>query len=115
MANDIEVSVGFEDVQTLRRELVGISKDAKSSASVFEREYNKVERTLKATAKASQSYYSSLLNLEKASKSASVSASVFEKALNRDAVATKNLAIEKTVLLKRMFPSMHNQNFMRLN
>jgi len=104
VANDIEVSVGFEDVQTLRRELVGISKDAKSSASVFEREYNKVERTLKATAKASQSYYSSLLNLEKASKSASVSASVFEKALNRDAVATKNLAIEKDRLAKSYVP-----------
>jgi len=104
VANDIEVSVGFEDVQTLRRELVGISKDAKSSASVFEREYNKVERTLKATAKASQSYYSSLLNLEKASKSASASASVFEKALNRDAVATKNLAIEKDRLAKAYVP-----------
>lgn len=102
MANDIEVSVGYQDIQTLRRELVGIAKDAKTSATTFEREFNKVERTLKANAKASQTYYASVLKLDQASKSASASASVFVKALNEEAKAVKELAqVEKDLLASR--------------
>lgn len=111
MANDIEVSVGFQDIQTLRRELVGVAKDAKSSASVFEREYNKVERTLKATAKANQSYYASVLSLDKVTKSASKSAAVFEQAIKKEAVEVKKLAdadrqlsVEKDRLAKSFVP-----------
>jgi hypothetical protein len=104
VANDIEVSVGYEDIQTLRRELVGVAKDAKSSASVFEREYNKVERALVKTAKANQDYYGSLLKLDKEVKSASSSAGVFIKMLDKEALATERLVAEKDRLAKSFVP-----------
>lgn len=78
---DIAFVVDYSDIQTTRRELLGVAKDAKSSASVFEREFAKAERILTKSAKASQSYYKEVLGLDKASKSAAASASVFSAAI----------------------------------
>jgi hypothetical protein len=95
MADDLKIVADFSDLQLMRRELVGISKDAKSSASVFEREFAKVERQLvnqerafRRSAGASQSFYNELLGVSRATKSASASASVFEKELGRVEKAT---------------------------
>jgi hypothetical protein len=91
MADSIQVNVDFTDLQLLRRELLGVSKDAKSSASVFESAYRKVESQLNKSAKVSQQYYSSVLGLDKSMKSASSSATVFEKSFAKAAVAEKQL------------------------
>jgi hypothetical protein len=80
---DLEFVADFTDLQLMRRELVGVAKDAKQSAGVFEREYNRVEKQLNRTAKANQNYFNSVLGVDRAVKSASASASVFERELNR--------------------------------
>lgn len=96
MADDIKIVADFTDLQLMRRELVGVSKDAKASAAVFEREFNKVERQLRKNkkefddnVKASQRYYNSLLGVDKATKSAANSATIFERELNKVEKATK--------------------------
>jgi len=97
MADDIKIVADFTDLQLMRRELVGVSKDAKASASIFEREYNKVERRLKQSAVASQRYYNSLLKVDRETKSAAQSASVFERELNKVEKATNRAtAAQKT-------------------
>lgn len=83
MADDIKVVADFSDLQLMRRELVGVSKDAKSSASVFEREFSRVERQLVKSAKEAQKYYDTTLKVNKASKSASASAKVLERELDK--------------------------------
>lgn len=85
--SDIKVVADYSDLQLMRRELVGVSKDAKASASVFEREFNKVERQLNANAKAAQAWYQ---KQDLANKSARDSASVFRKQaeeINRNTAA----------------------------
>lgn len=94
MADDIKVVADFTDLQLLRRELVGVSKDAQKSAAVFEREFNKVERQLKANATASQKWYSETLKLSKATKDASQSASVFERELAKQEARVESLAMK---------------------
>lgn len=80
---DLEFVADFTDLQLMRRELVGVAKDAKQSAGVFEREYNKVERQITRTAKASQQHYNELLKVDRASKSAANSADVFTRELGK--------------------------------
>lgn len=94
MADDIKVVADFTDLQLLRRELVGVSKDAQKSAAVFEREFNKVERQLKVSATASQKWYSETLKLSKATKDASQSASVFERELAKQEARVESLAMK---------------------
>ena len=96
MADDIKIVADYSDLQLMRRELVGMGKDAKTSASVFEREFSRVERQLirqekefRNNATSSQLFYNKLLGLDKVTKSASLSASVFEKELKRVDVAAK--------------------------
>jgi chromosome segregation ATPase len=104
MTSDIKVVVDSSDLQLLSRDLADIPKKAKDSASVFEREFNKVERRLNKTATASQSYYSEILKIDQQSKSAAASAAVFESALKRDEIATKRLATEKERLASKYKP-----------
>jgi len=78
---DLKITADFSDIQTLKRELLDIPKTARSSASVFEREFARVERQLKKSAIASQEYYRETLNLDRAHKSAAKSAEVFEREL----------------------------------
>jgi len=104
MTSDIKVVVDSSDLQLLSRDLADIPKKAKDSASVFEREFNKVERQLNKTATASQSYYSEILKIDQQSKSAAASASVFESALKQDEIATKKLATEKERLAGKYKP-----------
>ena len=115
---DIKVVVDSSDLQLLKRELVDIPKKAKDSASVFEREFKKVEATLNKSAVASQKYYKELLGLDKQFKSASSSASIFQgefakqekaiqdntQALDRMRVSyDRNYAVEqRTLQLKRL-------------
>ena len=40
---DLKIVADYSDIQVMRRELVGVAKDAKASASVFETAYKKVE------------------------------------------------------------------------
>lgn len=91
-ASDIKVVADFTDLQLMRRELVGVSKDAKSSASVFEREYNKVSNALSRSAKSGQAYYNETLKIDRASKSATASASAMEAAFKRQEVEAKKAA-----------------------
>ncbi len=86
---DLAFTVDYGDIQTLRRELVGIAKDAKSSASVFEREFAKAEKILVRNAKASQEYYKGILSIDNTTKSAAKSAAIFEKELIKTEQATK--------------------------
>lgn len=85
---DIEVTVGYEDLHTLKRLLNDdIPKSAKTSAAVFEREYKSVEREFKRASTSAQGYYKELLGLENSTKSAKQSASVFApviKAMDQD-------------------------------
>ena len=103
---DIKITADSSDIQTLRRELVGVAKDAKSSASVFEREYAKVERILNSNAKASQAHYKSLLGLDTVSKSASKSASVFAAELNK-----ADAAIKANTTSLNQFKSSYDRSF----
>jgi hypothetical protein len=94
MANntiDLKVTADYSDIQVMRRELVGVSKDAKASASVFDREFNKVERQLTASASSAQKYYTETYKLDRAHKSAAQSASVFEKEIEQQAQAFHRL------------------------
>ena len=61
---DIQITADYSDIQTLNRELLGIQKYAKDSASVFQTQYAKVERQLNASAKAGQSYYNEILGID---------------------------------------------------
>ena len=91
MADDIKVVVDARDLQLLRRELVGVGKDAKSSASVFEREFRKVENTLVKSARSSQAYYNETLKVDTATKSASQSARAMEAAFRKQDVEAKKV------------------------
>ena len=81
---DIKVVVDSSDLQLLKRELIDIPKKAKDSASVFEREFNKVEKRLNNVAKSSQDYYNQILRVDSVNKSAAQSASVFERELEQE-------------------------------
>lgn len=85
---DLKFVADFTDLQTMRRELVGVAKDAKQSAGVFEREYRKVERQLQQSAKANQQFFNDTLKVGRASKDAAKSAEVFTKELQRQEQAT---------------------------
>lgn len=81
---DIQITADYTDLQLIQRELVNVQGQAKKSASIFEREFNKVERDLNkvaraatSTAKAYQTYYSGLAGVTSGTKSASASAQVF--------------------------------------
>lgn len=111
MASDIKVVVDSSDLQLLKRELVDIPKKAKDSASVFEREFKKVETRLNNAAKNSQQYYNQLLKVEKSQKSAAQSASVFEASIKKNTQALNsmrasydaNYAVEqRTLQLKKL-------------
>jgi hypothetical protein len=86
---DLEFIADYSDLQTMRRELVGVAKDAKQSAGVFEREYRKVERQLASSAKANQTFFNSVLGVDREMKSASKSADVFTRELQRQEKATE--------------------------
>jgi len=88
---DLNIVADFTDLQLLNRELVNIPKTAKQSASLFEREFNKVERQLKKSAAESQKYYQRILKLDGATKSASQSASIFEQTLRKEESAFRSL------------------------
>ena len=88
---DLEFVADFTDLQLMRRELVGVAKDAKQSAGVFEREYNKVERQITRTAKANQQHYNELLKVDRASKSAANSADVFNRELGKQEANVERL------------------------
>jgi len=87
---DLKFVADFTDIQTMRRELVGVAKDAKQSAGVFEREYRKVERQLQQSAKANQQFYNNALQVDRVNKNAAKSAEVFTKELQRQEQATAN-------------------------
>jgi chromosome segregation ATPase len=91
---DMKFVADYSDIQTMRRELVGVSKDAKKSAAVFETAYNKAERQLQRTAKANQQFYNETLKIDKTTKSASQSASVFTQELRKQEKATEAYAKE---------------------
>ena len=91
---DLEFVADFTDLQLMRRELVGVAKDAKQSAGVFEREYNKVERQITRTAKASQQHYNELLKVDRASKSAANSADVFNRELGKQEANLERLRMK---------------------
>jgi hypothetical protein len=86
---DLEFVADFTDLQLMRRELVGVSKDAQKSAGVFEREYRKVERQLARVAKENQKAFNAILGVDRATKSAKQSASVFAQALREQDKAAK--------------------------
>jgi hypothetical protein len=90
--SDIQLTADFSDIQTMNRELLETSKNARSSARVFEAEFNRVERLLNKTAKTNQQYFNSVLGVGTATKSASDSAEVFNKSLNRQAAEVDRLA-----------------------
>jgi len=92
-ASDIKVVADFTDLQLMRRELVGVSKDAKTSAGVFEREFNKVSRALSISAKSTQVFYNSTLKVDRVAKSAATSAKVFEAALKQHDATLKKVAL----------------------
>ena len=104
MADDLKIVADYTDLQLMRRELLGVGKDAKASASVFEREFAKVERQLvkqekefRKNAVASQNFYNQLLGVDRATKSAAASASVFERELNKvEAATNRATAAQKT-------------------
>lgn len=104
MADDLKIVADFSDLQLMRRELVGVAKDAKASASVFEREYAKAERQLKSSASSAQKYYAEVYKLGTAQKSAAKSASVFERELVKSDNAAKNLAATKDRLASKYKP-----------
>lgn len=100
MADDIKIVADYTDLQLMRRELLGVGKDAKASASVFEREFAKVERQLvkqekefRKNAVASQNFYNQLLGVDRATKSAAASASVFERELKKVEASTRRAAV----------------------
>lgn len=101
---DLKIVADYSDIQVMRRELVGVAKDAKASASVFEREYAKAERQLKASTSSAQKYYSEVYKLDKTQKSAAQSASVFEKELVKSDIAAKTLAATKDRLASKYKP-----------
>ena len=78
---DLKITAEFGDLQLLKRELVNLPKHAKASASVFEREFLKVERQLNKTATAHQKYYTQLQRQNLANKSAENSADIFTRGL----------------------------------
>ena len=78
---DLNITAEFSDLQLLKRELIDIPKKAKDSASVFEREYKRVERQIQRSATAHQKYYREVQQASLANKSAAQSASVFSQAL----------------------------------
>lgn len=80
---NINVTANYTDLQVLKRELVGLEKTAKSSASVFEREYAKVERQIQRSAKEHQRYYNELLKVNTSQKQAAQSASLFSAEIER--------------------------------
>lgn len=104
MANDIEITVDVSDLQLMRRELLGASKDAQKSASVFEREYNKVERQINKVAKANQEAYNSVLSVDRATKSASESAATFTKELAKQDAAQVKVAKSNENLKAKYIP-----------
>lgn len=91
---DLEFTAEFTDLQLMRRELVGVSKDAQKSAGIFEREFRKAETQLKRTAQANQQYFNSALKIGVANKSAEQSARTFEQALKKQEQAQKSAARE---------------------
>ena len=88
---DLKITADVSDIQVMRRELLGVAKDAKTSASVFDREFRKVERQMEQTARANQQYYNEVLKIDRATKSAANSASVFERALESQERAAEQL------------------------
>jgi len=80
---DYSFTADYSDLQTMRRELLGVGKDAERSAGVFERAYRRIERDIQRSAKANQSYYNEVLKVDSAHKKAAQSASVFEKELGK--------------------------------
>lgn len=90
--SDIQLTADSSDIQTMNRELLETAKNARSSARVFEAEFNRVERLLNKTAKTNQQYFNSVLGVGTATKSASDSAEVFNKSLNRQAAEVDRLA-----------------------
>lgn len=100
---DIQITADYSDLQLIKRELVEVQGQARKSASVFEREFNKVERELKKDAKAAQDYYNSIMGVDRAHKSAQQSSRTLITALNEQeraeresikAVQQKEAAVE---------------------
>lgn len=80
---DLNITAEFSDLQLLKRELIDIPKKARDSASVFEREYKRVERQIQKSAIAHQRYYKEIQKANLANKSASQSASIFSRELQK--------------------------------
>lgn len=115
MADDLLITADFSDIQAMNRELLGVAKSARASATTFEREYNRVEKTLNKNARASQTLYSNILKLDEPFKDAAKSASVFERELAKveraavqsaknQAAADAALAREKEKLASKYVP-----------
>ena len=102
--SDFKVTADITDLQLMRRELLGVTKDAKASASVFDREFNKVERALTSAAKASQLHYRETLKIDLAHKKAAQSAAVMERELRKQEAATKAQAREVERLSNKYKP-----------
>lgn len=81
MADDLQITADYSDIQMMNRELLNVAKSARTSATTFEREYNRVEKALNKNARASQTLYSNILKLDEPFKDAAKSASVFEREL----------------------------------
>lgn len=89
---DFELTADYKDLQLLRRELLGVGKDAQKSASVFETAYKKAETQLKKSSKAHQEFYNELLKTERQTKSAESSAQVFERELKKQEAEVERLS-----------------------
>jgi hypothetical protein len=112
---DVQITADFSDIQTMNRELLNVAKSARTSATTFEREYNRVEKALNRNARASQTLYSNILKLDEPFKDAAKSASVFERELTKveraavqsaraQAAADAALAREKEQLASKYVP-----------
>lgn len=105
--DDLKVAVDFTDIHTLKRELLGIQKSARESASVFNTAWNQAEAQLKKTnaaftknASASQEYYAKLLKINQGTTDAAKSGAVFEKALAAEAKQMENLKLKYNATYK---------------
>lgn len=91
---DLKFVVDTSDIHTLKRELLGVQKDAQASAAVIERAWKKAQVELDRSAKAGQLYYNKLLKVDTAQRRGAESGAAFEKAFAAQAKQIENLRLK---------------------
>ena len=88
---DLKIVADYSDIQVMRRELVGVAKDAKASASVFETAYKKVEAQQKRSLNAvkQQLAFSKRMEAQKAREAKVASAAAAEVAKEEERLKNK--------------------------